>query len=46
LRCQSTLVRLQIKSYRRISYIRARRHLVSRPMHEFTSRLRSIAKDE
>lgn len=32
-------------SYRRIGYIRARRHLVSRPMREFTSWLRSIAKD-
>jgi len=27
-----TLVRLHTKSYRRIGYIRARRHLVSRPM--------------
>jgi LysR family hydrogen peroxide-inducible transcriptional activator len=41
-----TLVRLQTKSYRRIGYIRARRHLVSRPMREFTSWLRSIAKAE
>lgn len=41
-----TLVRLQKKSYRRIGYIRARRHLVSRPMREFTSWLRSIAKDQ
>ena len=41
-----TLVRLRTKSYRRIGYIRARRHLVSRPMREFTSWLRSIAKDE
>jgi LysR family transcriptional regulator, hydrogen peroxide-inducible genes activator len=41
-----TLVRLQNKSYRRIGYIRARRHLVSRPMREFTSWLRSIAKNE
>jgi len=38
------LVRLHNKSYRRIGYIRARRHLVSRPMREFTSWLRSIAK--
>ncbi len=41
-----TLVRLQTKSYRRIGYIRARRHLVSRPMREFISWLRSIAKGE
>jgi DNA-binding transcriptional LysR family regulator len=41
-----TLVRLQTKSCRRIGYIRARRHLVSRPMREFTSWLRSIAKEE
>jgi LysR family transcriptional regulator, hydrogen peroxide-inducible genes activator len=41
-----TLVRLHTKSYRRIGYIRARRHLVSRPMREFTSWLRSIAKEE
>jgi LysR family hydrogen peroxide-inducible transcriptional activator len=41
-----TLVRLQNKSYRRISYIRARRYPVSQPMREFTSWLRSIAKDE
>jgi len=40
-----TLVRLHTKSYRRIGYIRARRHLVSRPMREFTSWLRSIARD-
>ena len=40
-----TLVRLHNKSYRRIGYIRARRHLVSRPMREFISWLRSIAKD-
>lgn len=41
-----TLVRLRTKSYRRIGYIRARRHLVSRPMREFTSWLRSIAQDQ
>ena len=41
-----TRVRLQNTSYRRIGYIRARRHLVSRPMREFTSWLCSIAKDE
>jgi LysR family transcriptional regulator, hydrogen peroxide-inducible genes activator len=41
-----TLVRLRTKSYRRIGYIRARRHLVSRPMREFTSWLRAIAKSE
>ena len=41
-----TLVHLQTKSYRRIGYIRARRHLVSRPMREFTSWLRSIAKQQ
>jgi hypothetical protein len=41
-----TLVRLRNKSYRRIGYIRARRHLVSRPMREFTSWLRAIAKEE
>jgi LysR family transcriptional regulator, hydrogen peroxide-inducible genes activator len=41
-----TRVRLPNKSYRRTGYIWARRHLVSRPMREFTSWLRSIAKDE
>jgi DNA-binding transcriptional LysR family regulator len=41
-----TLVRLQTQSYRRIGYIRARRHRVSQPMREFTSWLRSIANDE
>lgn len=39
-----TLVALQTKSYRRIGYIRARRHLVSRPMREFTTWLRSVVK--
>lgn len=38
-----SLVRLQTKSYRRIGYLRARRHLVSKPMREFTTWLRSIA---
>jgi hypothetical protein len=33
-------------SHRRIGYIRAWRHLVSRPMREFTSWLRAVAKDE
>ncbi len=41
-----TLVRLHKKSFRRIGYIRARRHLVSRPMREFISWLRSIARAE
>ena len=41
-----TLVRLHTKSFRRIGYIRARRHLVSRPMREFISWLRSIARAE
>jgi LysR family hydrogen peroxide-inducible transcriptional activator len=42
-----TLIHLQTKNtYRRIGYIRARRHLVSRPMREFTGWLRSIAKGE
>jgi LysR family hydrogen peroxide-inducible transcriptional activator len=41
-----TLVRLRTWSYRRIGYIRARRHLVSRSMREFTSWLRSMAKEE
>jgi LysR family transcriptional regulator, hydrogen peroxide-inducible genes activator len=40
------LVRLLHKSYRRIGYIRARRHLVSKPMREFTIWLRSIAKKQ
>jgi LysR family hydrogen peroxide-inducible transcriptional activator len=41
-----TLVRLHKKSYQRIGYIRARGHLVSRPMREFASWLRSIAKGQ
>jgi LysR family hydrogen peroxide-inducible transcriptional activator len=41
-----TLVRLHTKSFRRIGYIRARRHLVSRPMREFISWLRSVARAE
>ena len=38
------LVRLDTKSYRRIGYLRARRHLVSKPMREFTSWLRVISE--
>jgi LysR family transcriptional regulator, hydrogen peroxide-inducible genes activator len=41
-----SLVRLHNKSYRRIGYIRARRHLVSKPMREFTTWLRLIAKKQ
>ena len=40
------LVRLHTKSYRRIGYLRARRHQVSKPMREFTTWLRSIAKKQ
>jgi LysR family hydrogen peroxide-inducible transcriptional activator len=38
------LIHLHTKNYRRIGYLRARRHLVSRPMREFTSWLRSLAR--
>src|SRR4029077_12653825 len=37
-----TLLRLRNKSYRRIGYIWARRHFVSRPMREFTSWLQKM----
>jgi LysR family hydrogen peroxide-inducible transcriptional activator len=41
-----TLVPLQNKNYRRIGYARARRHIVSKPMREFTTWLRSIANNQ
>lgn len=37
------LVALQGNSFRRIGYLRAKRHLVSRPMREFTAWLRTLA---
>ena len=36
------LVPLQSNSFRRIGYLRAKRHFVSRPMREFTTWLRSL----
>jgi DNA-binding transcriptional LysR family regulator len=36
------LVALQGKSFRRIGYLRAKRHFVSRPMREFTAWLRTL----
>ncbi|MGA2002879.1 MAG: LysR family transcriptional regulator [Terriglobales bacterium] len=40
------LIRLHHKSYRRIGYIRARRHLVSKPMREFADWLRLLGKKQ
>jgi DNA-binding transcriptional LysR family regulator len=37
------LVALQGNSFRRVGYLRAKRHLVSRPMREFTAWLRTLA---
>ena len=36
------LVRLRSNSFRRIGYLRARRHFISRPMREFTTWLRTL----
>jgi hypothetical protein len=37
------LIPLRGNSFRRIGYLRARRHVVSRPMREFTAWLRTLA---
>jgi LysR family hydrogen peroxide-inducible transcriptional activator len=39
------LIPLRGNSFRRIGYLRARRHVVSRPMREFTKWLRTLAPD-
>jgi hypothetical protein len=38
------LIPLRGNGFRRIGYLRARRHFVSRPMREFTSWLRTLVE--